>query len=433
MSVRRLAPVEIQPPTFAFSPENDAWVDRQIAKYPPGRQASAVIPLLWRAQEQCGGWVPQAAIEAVAQRLDMARIRVLEIATFYTMFNLEPVGRFFVQLCGTTPCMLRGAEALKKVLRERVGEERHVSRDGTFSWLEVECLGACCNAPMVQINHDYYEDLTPENFANLLDDLGAGRPVKKGSQTGRVSSEPEGGATTLTDPSLYDGSVIGSWRKRLQEEAAKKAAAAAAAPAPTAASAPPATAPPKAEAKPAAETKPQAPPSSEPAKAAAPPAPPPSVPHPAKPPAEPAVTAAGDADRKKIPTSHPREPVERAGPVNPPVAPAGGPVDRAPVTDATGQISDEYKPLLLAEAREGGPDDLKLIRGVGPKLETMLNAMGIFHFAQMAQWTENNLRWVDQNLGSFRGRALRDDWIGQSKKLATGWRPERAGGEKSKS
>jgi NADH-quinone oxidoreductase subunit E len=426
MSVRRLAPLEIQPPSFAFSPENDAWVMRQIAKYPPGREASAVIPLLWRAQEQCGGWVPQAAIETVAQRLGMARIRVLEIATFYTMFNLEPVGQFFVQLCGTTPCMLRGAEALKNVLRERVGDERHVSKDGKFSWLEVECLGACCNAPMVQINHDYYEDLTPENFAKLLDDLGAGRPVKKGSQIGREGSEPEGGELTLTDPSLYDGSVIGGWRKRLEEEAAKKAAAAAA-PAPAAPAA--AAAPPS---KPAAETKPQAPPSPEPAKAAAPPAPPPSVPHPAKAPAEPAVAAAGDADGRKSPPSKPREPAH-PGPVNPPVAPAGGPVASAPVTDAAGKLSDEHKPHLLAEAREGGPDDLKLIWGVGPKLEIMLNGMGIFHFAQIAEWSENNLRWVDQNLGTFRGRAVRDDWIGQSKKLATGWRPERAVGEKPKS
>src|SRR3954447_15410905 len=138
MSVRRLAPLELQPSTFAFTPENEAWAAGQIAKYPPGRQASAVIPLLWRAQEQSGGWVPQAAIEAVAARLEMPKIRVLEIATFYTMFNLEPVGQFFVQVCGTTPCMLRGAEAIKDVLRKRVGDERHVSTDGNFSWLEVE-------------------------------------------------------------------------------------------------------------------------------------------------------------------------------------------------------------------------------------------------------------------------------------------------------
>ncbi|HYA71544.1 MAG TPA: NAD(P)H-dependent oxidoreductase subunit E, partial [Roseiarcus sp.] len=126
----------------------------------------------------------------------MPYIRALEVATFYTMFNLEPVGRHHVQLCGTTSCQLRGAEAIKKVCKNRIGEERHVTADGALSWVEVECLGACCNAPMVQINDDYYEDLTPENFAALIEDLAAGRPVKTGSQTGRVSSEPEGGPLT---------------------------------------------------------------------------------------------------------------------------------------------------------------------------------------------------------------------------------------------
>ena len=137
--------------------------------------------------------------------LDMPKIRVLEVATFYTMFNLEPVGRHYVQLCGTTPCMLRGSEDIKAVLRKRVGEPGHVTADGVFSWNEVECLGACCNAPMVQINDDYYEDLTPENFSKLLDDLAAGRPVKTGSQIGRVSSEPVGGLTALTTLYGVDG------------------------------------------------------------------------------------------------------------------------------------------------------------------------------------------------------------------------------------
>src|SRR5882757_1187019 len=157
MSVRRLAPKELQPDAFAFTAENEVWIDKEIAKYPTGRQASAVIPLLWRAQEQVGGWVPQAAIEAIAARLGMAKIRVLEVATFYTMFNLEPVGRYFIQMCGTTPCQLRGAEAIRHVLKQRIGDQHHVTADGKFSWLEVECLGACCNAPMVQINYDYYE------------------------------------------------------------------------------------------------------------------------------------------------------------------------------------------------------------------------------------------------------------------------------------
>ena len=124
-----------------------------------------MLALLWRAQAQSGYWLPRPAIEKVAQMLDMPKIRVLEVATFYSMFNLAPVGRYYVQLCGTTPCMLRGAEDIKAVLRKRIGEPGHVTADGMFSWNEVECLGACCNAPMVQINDDYYEDLTPENFA----------------------------------------------------------------------------------------------------------------------------------------------------------------------------------------------------------------------------------------------------------------------------
>jgi NADH-quinone oxidoreductase subunit E len=162
-----------------------------------------VIPILWRAQEQCGGWLPQKAIEATADLLGMARIRVLEVATFYTMFNLAPVGRFHVQLCGTTPCMLRGSEALKKVCRRMIGEENHVTADGAFSWIEVECLGACVNAPMVQINADYYEDLTPELLTRIINDLSAGRTPKPGPQTDRINSAPIGGPTTLTDPALF--------------------------------------------------------------------------------------------------------------------------------------------------------------------------------------------------------------------------------------
>jgi len=225
MSVRRLA--EQQPATFAFTPENEAWAKAEIAKYPPGRQASAIIPLLWRAMAQNDYWLPKPAIEKVADMLDMPHIRALEIATFYSMFNLAPVGKYFVQLCGTTPCMLRGAQDIAKVCESRIGPQKTVSSDGVFSWSEVECLGACCNAPMVQINDDYYEDLTADIFAKLLDDLAAGRPVKKGSQTGRISSEPEPGkGPTLTDPALYDGSVVGAWKQRFDEAVAAAAAAA---------------------------------------------------------------------------------------------------------------------------------------------------------------------------------------------------------------
>ena len=162
-----------------------------------------MLPLLWRAQEQCGGWLPEPALRYIADLLDLAYIRVYEIATFYTMFNLAPVGRCYVQLCGTTPCWLRGAEALKDSCRKLIGEPGHVTRDGMFSWVEVECLGACVNAPMVQINKDYYEDLTPESLEKILMNLREGRKVKPGPQDARHSSEPFGGATTLIAPKLY--------------------------------------------------------------------------------------------------------------------------------------------------------------------------------------------------------------------------------------
>lgn len=358
MSVRRLAPDEVQPASFAFSTDNRAWVETQLAKYPSGRQASAVIPLLWQAQKQSGGWLPRAAIEHVGDLLGMPYIRVLEVASFYTMFNLEPVGQYFIQLCGTTPCALRGAEKIKDVCRQRIGDQRHVTADGKFSWLEVECLGACCNAPMVQINDDFYEDLTTENFNKLLDDLAAGRKVSIGSQSGRTSSEPEGAVNTLLDAGLYDGSAVGSWRKGFDERFAKaQAAKAAAAAAPAASPAPPAPAP--AAAKPVAAAAPLA---------------------------------------------------------------AKAPVEK--------KAAPEDKPPVLDKPRDGKGDDLKLIWGVGPKLEEMLHSMGVFHFDQIAAWTDKQLAWVDENLEGFYGRAERDKWIEQSKKLATGWRPENSVGDK---
>ena len=210
MSVRRLAPKELQPANFTFTAENLSWAKEQIAKYPEGRQASAVIPLLWRAQEQAGGWLPQKAIEHVARFLDMPRIRALEVATFYTMFNLAPVGRFHVQLCGTTPCVLRGADKLIELCHERIGEQQHVTADGKLSWIEVECLGACVNAPVAQINYDYYEDLTPETLTRIINDFSAGRTPKPGPQIARQNSAPVGGPTTLTDPSLYENNARSS-------------------------------------------------------------------------------------------------------------------------------------------------------------------------------------------------------------------------------
>ena len=226
MSVRRLA--EKQPDSFAFTPENLAWAKAKIEKYPPGRQQSAVIPILWKAQEQCGGWLPKPAIEAVAAMLGMAEIRVLEVATFYTMFNLSPVGKYHVQFCGTTPCLLRGADGLKRVLHRMIGEENEVSADGKFSWVEVECLGACVNAPMVQINADYYEDLTPDSMTRILNDLAAGKMPKPGPQVDRQNSAPIGGPTSLIDPSLYaDSERTGPVSGAVLDDEGKKPGAAA--------------------------------------------------------------------------------------------------------------------------------------------------------------------------------------------------------------
>ena len=205
MANRRLADAHLQPKEFSFTAENRAWAEKQVAKYPQGRQASAVIPLLWRAQEQHDGWLPQKAIEYVADFLGMAKIRVLEVATFYTMFLLSPVGKkAHVQVCGTTPCRLRGADALFDVCARKIHPEPlHVSADGNFSWEEVECLGACVNAPMVLIWNDTYEDLTAESFENVLDGFVNGKPAKPGPQIDRHFSAPVGGPGTLIAPGLY--------------------------------------------------------------------------------------------------------------------------------------------------------------------------------------------------------------------------------------
>jgi NADH-quinone oxidoreductase subunit E len=199
MSVRRLAPKELQPGSFAFNEENLAWSKVLIARYPEGRQASAVIPLLWRAQEQNGGWTTEAAIRVVADMLDMPYIRVLEVATFYTQFQLQPVGKkAHIQVCGTTPCRLRGAGDLIEICKSRIHHDQfHLSADGDFSWEEVECLGACVNAPMALIWSDTYEDLTKESFNKLLDGFASGNPPKPGPQNGRQFSAPIGGPTTL--------------------------------------------------------------------------------------------------------------------------------------------------------------------------------------------------------------------------------------------
>lgn len=329
MSLRRLHPD--QPDSFAFTPANLAWAEKQIAKYPEGRQASAVIPLLWRAQEQ-EGWVTRPAIEAVAKMLGMAEIRVLEVATFYFMFHLAPVGSVaHVQICGTTTCMICGAEDLLAVCKQRIAPKAHqLSPDGRFSWEEVECLGACSNAPMAQIGKDYYEDLTAERLEAILDCFARGEVPRPGSQSGRFASEPAAGLTAL---------------KGLSGEAENGAVALA--------------------------------------------------------------RAKGDTIARITGAETPAPLIDLR-------ARAAAAVPAAAAT----AIAD--RPASLPAAREGGPDNLKLIKGVGPKLEAMLHGMGFFHFDQIAAWTARELAWVDDNLEGFRGRASRDEWVEQAKILAAG-------------
>jgi NADH-quinone oxidoreductase subunit E len=205
MAVRRLSPNQPKEP-FEFSAENSGWAKEQLKKFPEGRQQSAVIPFLWRAQIQNGGWVTQPIINYLSDMLDMAQIRVYEVVTFYTMFNLQPVGEHLVQVCTTTPCWLRGSDDIVKVCKSKIAKQQQtISGDGKFSWMEVECLGACSNAPMIQIGDDYYEDLDEAAMENILDRLANGEEVAAGSQTGRKSSEPTGELTSLTDESLYAG------------------------------------------------------------------------------------------------------------------------------------------------------------------------------------------------------------------------------------
>jgi len=406
MSVRRLAPDQVQPKTFAFTAENAVWATTIISQFPEGRQASAVIPLLWRAQEQHDYWLPKAAIEAVGSMLGMPVIRVLEIATFYTMFNLAPVGQRFVQVCGTTPCRLRGAEAIIEVCRSEIGEEKRISSDRQFSWLEVECLGACCNAPMVQINNDFYEDLTAENFSALLADMRAGKPVRIGSQAGRTGSEPATGQKTLQDNALYDGSAVGSWKQAFDDrlrraEAAKKAAAEETAKAASAG----------APSGPLADTQQSPRPQN---------APQPDVV--TKPTRSESTLAQSPASKSNV-TRRDAAPNDISLDRNALGSVAKSDGSPAPAESSPDESGPEEAPAALTAARTGGPDDLKLISGVGAKLEALLHSMGFFHFDQIAAWTDENLRWVDKRLDGFKGRARRDGWIAQAHKLAGGWRP----------
>ena len=338
-----------QPDHFAFTDANLAWAEAQIKKYPEGRQASAIIPLLWRAQEQ-EGWLTRPAMEAVAAMLDMAYIRVLEVATFYFMFQLQPVGSVaHIQVCGTTSCMICGAEDLIGVCKDKIAKNAHdLSDDGKFSWEEVECLGACANAPMAQIGKDYYEDLTADRLGEIIDEMAAGNVPVPGPQNGRYAAEPSGGLTSLTEftggGNEYNASAqaavdIGDTIKRI--------------------------------------------------------------------------------DGTEVPLITPwiEEGSVATKPKPSKVTPMKAP-EPAPEAAAAPAATEGSKPTGLSEARDGKADDLKKIKGVGPKLEELLHSLGFFHFDQIANWTADEIAWVDDNLEGFKGRVTRDEWVAQAKVLA---------------
>ncbi len=447
MSVRRLASDSVQPKSFAFARKMEPEVKRWIKKYPKGREQSAVIPLLMLAQEQ-EGWVSKPAIEHVGTMLGMAYIRVLEVATFYTQFQLQPVGtKAHVQVCGTTPCMLRGAEELMHVCKSKIHHDQfHVNDKGTLSWEEVECLGACVNAPMVMIFKDTYEDLTPERLAEIIDEFEAGKGAKvpTGPQNGRVFSAPITGYTTLQNKKA----ISKAERQRLAKEYAKQSATKAAEAAATAtlapASAPSDAAKPKTS---AIETSPAIK-SPSPVKFSA------KVETAAS--AEPAPKSKGTSVRglqeKKVAAGGGKNRAgkaalasttadsasqltgkDAAAPASLMAAPKTKTATAKPATakpTATHKAKPESQPELLKKPRTGKGDDLKLIWGVGPKLEKMLNEMGVWHFDQIAAWGKSELNWVDDRLEGFKGRASRDEWVKQSRKLAKGWRPSNSVGDK---
>ena len=346
MSVRRLAEDNVQPKDFAFNRANASWAKKKIKDYPKGRQASAVIPLLMRAQEQ-DGWVTKAAIEHVADMLDMPLIRVLEVATFYTQFQLQPVGtKAHIQVCGTTPCMLRGSEDLMKVCKRRVNEKQfETNADGSLSWEEVECQGACVNAPMIMIFKDTYEDLTPERLEEIIDafEAGKGDSVTPGPQIDRIYSAPEGGLTSL------NGKKAPARKRAASSKAVPKKATTARAASPK--------------------------------------------------------TAAKKAAPKKA--------------VSKTTAKAAAKASAKPTGIAS--LKDKNRPAQVKKPKQ--PDDLKLISGVGPKLEGVLNGLGIYKFEQVAKWKKAERDWVDGYL-KFKGRIDRDDWVKQAKALAKGGEAE---------
>ena len=339
-----------QPAAFAFSPANQAWAEVQMTKFPEGRQASAIIPLLWRAQEQ-EGWLTRPAIERVADMLGMAYMRALEVASFYFMFQLQPVGSVaHVQVCGTTTCMICGAEDLAALCKEKIAPQPHqLSPDGKFSWEEVECLGACTNAPMAQIGKDYYEDLTVERLGGILDQMAAGHTPVPGPQNGRFASEPRRGLSVLKiagspcekqNASVDLATALGDTLQRIQ----------------------------------GTETDLRAP--------------------------------WLDRSRKFLSGSDPKT--------------GSGPETATEFVSVGAVARDLSKggPARRDAARNAGPDALTQIKGVGPKLQERLFAMGIFHLDQIADWTGAETAWIDDNIVGFKGRAGRDNWVEQATVLS---------------
>ena len=359
MSARRLA--IRQPDTFALTVKAKKEIGVWVKKYPKDRKRSALIPAMWIAQKDAGGWLPELALRELGDMLDMAYIRVYEVATFYTMFNLEPVGTHYIQMCGTTPCWLRGSDELKDMLTRKIGPQRSITADGKLSWLEVECLGSCSNAPMVQISNGdgdhYYEDLTAESLEAVLDDLVAGKKPEQGPRNSRFSSEPEGGAMALTTKNLS-----------------------------------------KARGK---------------------------------------MTKLPNADKKTKVNYYEWDPKHRratkGGWVDPAVKSSRDPKKR-PANDGkdmTGGIPEDKpqaapksaapKPKVLYTdgPTDGTPDDLKLIKGVGPKFEGELNANGVYYFRQIGAWKVADVKLVEEMIKSLAsGRVKRDAWVKQGKALA---------------
>lgn len=399
--LRRLHPV--QPDSFAFTPANLAWAQGQISKYPEGRQASAVIPLLWRAQEQ-EGWLSRPAIEHVATMLGMPYIRVLEVATFYFMFQLQPVGSVaHIQICGTTSCMICGAEEMIAVCKELISPHAHaLSADGRFSWEEVECMGACANAPMAQIGKDYYEDLTAEKLRELIGRFSNGEVPVPGPQNGRYASEPLTGLTSLKEheagrkpwnASAQRAVDIGDGARRIDGTEV------------------PLTTP--------WLRKPEAP-----AEGA----------HDAG--AERGLPAAAgealSAGKPKVKVAKPagvavaapgqNTATGDAGPAQPPVAPSTEAKARAAKAkmDAAPAALADLPAAKPARARKAGQtDDLKQIEGIGPVIEAMLHSFGVTSFAQIAAWTEADVAAIDARMERFRGRIARDRWVAQAKIIVT--------------